>query len=56
MKRNARRTALLALTLAGLGLGLAGCVYYPGYGYGPGYYAPPGHHGWHHYRHDNDDY
>lgn len=52
MKRPALKTALLALALTSLGLGLAGCVYYPGYG--PGFYAPGYYHHGGDYHHDDD--
>lgn len=41
------RSAIMTLLLAGLGLGLSGCYYAPGYGYGydSGYYGAPAYYG-----------
>jgi hypothetical protein len=53
MPKTLIRSTLATLALILLGVSLAGCVYYPGYG--GGYYAPPGYGGGHWHGHDDDD-
>jgi hypothetical protein len=51
--KTTMRAALGTIILVILGLSLAGCVYYPGYG--GGYYGPPAYGGDYWHGHDDDD-
>lgn len=53
MPKTFIRSTLATLVMILLGMSLAGCVYYPGYG--SGYYAPPGYGGGYWYGHSEDD-
>lgn len=57
MPKTLGRSVFAVLVVVLLGVSLGGCVYYPGYGYGSGYYAAPGYGGgdWHHQGGGDDD-
>ncbi|MDD2876886.1 MAG: hypothetical protein PHT60_04755 [Acidiphilium sp.] len=57
MTKTIIRSTLVTIALAFLVFSLGGCVYYPGYGYGSGYYGAPAHGGgyWHGRGDDDDD-